>query len=73
MAPVLICCALTLMYTQAGLDGSGQIIGSGDSGINMRSCYFKDDSVSFGKTGTRRGFSVGSTRFDKGVTAVVYS
>jgi hypothetical protein len=30
----------------AGLDGSGQILGIGDSGINMRQCFFNDASCS---------------------------
>ena len=31
----------------AGLDGTGQVIGSGDSGIDVDSCYFNDPAVSF--------------------------
>mmetsp|Transcript_27215 Transcript_27215/g.70074 ORF Transcript_27215/g.70074 Transcript_27215/m.70074 type:complete len:1426 (+) Transcript_27215:1145-5422(+) len=48
-------------YWQAGLDGSGQIIGTGDSGLNMQSCYFEDNAVRFRRTGTRNGFSAFSS------------
>jgi hypothetical protein len=31
-------------YYDLGLDGSGQIIGSCDSGLDMNSCYFEENS-----------------------------
>lgn len=34
-------------FWAAGVNGSGQVIGTGDNGIDMDSCYFKDPSVSF--------------------------
>ncbi|GJP30633.1 hypothetical protein CLOM_g4168 [Closterium sp. NIES-68] len=30
---------------RAGITGSGQIVGIGDSGIDMQSCFFRDDTV----------------------------
>ena len=33
----------TVPYTVAGLDGSGQVIGIGDSGLDEMSCYFRND------------------------------
>jgi subtilisin family serine protease len=35
------------LFWQAGLDGKGQIIGIGDSGIDMNSCYFRDPANPF--------------------------
>jgi len=32
---------------RAGLDGSGQVIGCGDSGVDTDSCYFRDNAVDF--------------------------
>jgi hypothetical protein len=32
-----------LPYTAAGLNGSGQVIGIGDSGLDESSCYFRND------------------------------
>lgn len=34
-------------FWQAGLDGTGQVIGCGDSGVDMDSCYFFDSAVPF--------------------------
>ena len=31
-------------YSAAGLDGEGQVVGSGDSGLNDLSCFFFDDA-----------------------------
>ncbi|KAF8071088.1 tagC [Scenedesmus sp. PABB004] len=35
------------LFWEAGLDGRGQIIGIGDSGIDMQSCFFADAAVPF--------------------------
>ncbi|WIA11875.1 hypothetical protein OEZ85_011961 [Tetradesmus obliquus] len=35
------------LFWQAGLDGKGQVIGIGDSGIDMNSCYFRDPANPF--------------------------
>lgn len=35
------------VFWSAGLDGKGQIVGMGDSGIDMRSCYFADPAAPF--------------------------
>jgi hypothetical protein len=34
-------------FWAAGLDGRGQIVGMGDSGVDMRSCFFSDPAVPF--------------------------
>lgn len=34
-------------FWDAGLDGRGQIVGIGDSGIDMNSCFFSDPLVPF--------------------------
>lgn len=39
-------------HAQAGIDGSGQIIGIGDSGVEVDSCYFFDPQVPLVPTGT---------------------
>jgi subtilisin family serine protease len=35
------------VFWDAGLDGRGQIVGIGDSGIDMDSCFFNDPAVPF--------------------------
>lgn len=35
------------MFWDEGLDGRGQVIGIGDSGIDMHSCFFRDPAVPF--------------------------
>jgi subtilisin family serine protease len=35
------------VFWDQGLDGKGQVIGIGDSGIDMHSCFFKDPNVPF--------------------------
>ncbi len=43
----------------AGLDGTGQLVGLGDSGIDMDSCYFFDPNVDFkGGLDSRSGLSL---------------
>ncbi|KAF6265943.1 hypothetical protein COO60DRAFT_1697601 [Scenedesmus sp. NREL 46B-D3] len=34
-------------FWQAGLDGKGQVVGIGDSGIDMNSCFFRDPANPF--------------------------
>ena len=41
-------------YTTAGLNGTGQIIGVADSGLNDLSCFFFDDSGVYSTTNTDR-------------------
>lgn len=42
------------VFWDAGLDGRGQIVGIGDSGIDMKSCFFADPAVPFeAPTGSR--------------------
>jgi hypothetical protein len=38
--------AMSVML-QANIDGTNQVIGIGDSGIDMNSCYFTDPNVPF--------------------------
>ena len=33
--------------SQAGIDGSGQVLGCGDSGVDVDNCYFYDANVPF--------------------------
>ncbi|KAK9803960.1 hypothetical protein WJX72_008369 [[Myrmecia] bisecta] len=40
----------------AGLMGSGQVVGGGDSGVDVNNCYFKDPKVSF-SSGLSTNFS----------------
>jgi hypothetical protein len=35
------------VFWSAGLDGTGEIVGIGDSGIDMDSCFFSDPAVPF--------------------------
>ena len=39
--------ALLSLSSQAGIDGSGQVLGCGDSGVDVDNCYFYDESVPF--------------------------
>lgn len=34
-------------FWRAGIDGTGQIVGSGDTGVDMNSCFFRDSSNRF--------------------------
>eukprot|EP00882_Tetradesmus_deserticola_P003856 GHRQ01004080.1.p1 GENE.GHRQ01004080.1~~GHRQ01004080.1.p1 ORF type:complete len:667 (+),score=223.87 GHRQ01004080.1:292-2292(+) len=34
-------------FWKAGLDGKGQVVGIGDSGIDMNSCFFRDPAIPF--------------------------
>lgn len=41
-------------YSEAGLTGSGQVVGMADSGINDLSCFFLDDSGAYSSLTTSR-------------------
>ncbi|KAK9815878.1 hypothetical protein WJX72_011193 [[Myrmecia] bisecta] len=46
----------------AGLTGSGQVVGGGDSGVDVKNCYFNDPKVSF-SSGLSTDFSSGIVSF----------
>lgn len=41
-------------YREAGLDGTGQVCGVADSGVNDLSCFFVDDSGAYPTITTNR-------------------